>query len=249
MSELPQEMTYGYVSGRFMLEEQDHDDEDQLPQAVPATWLRIALIPLEPIRHLAAPGLDPPMTTVQVPTYRGYVGPDGLLRERPSYEDAPGLVVPIGGYSVMYSGSGGTRHELPLNHDIEVSAEHTLENPLDLSSAGPYVPPEGTDVTVLQVAGTPFHGAAVSWDSSQGVLRYVNLDHRVSSAVASMLVAGPNVSINYDEENHLLTISSSGSGGGGGTVGLEEHIASPTPHPAYDVNIPRLDLLFENGLI
>lgn len=29
---------------------------------------------------------------------------------------------------------------------------------------------------------------------------------------------------------------------------LDEHIASPTPHPAYD-DMPSLSLIFENGLI
>lgn len=39
--------------------------------------------------------------------------------------------------------------------------------------------------------------------------------------------------------------------GGGGDAGaaLVEHINAEEPHPAYDLNMPDLDLIFENGLI
>ena len=36
---------------------------------------------------------------------------------------------------------------------------------------------------------------------------------------------------------------------GGGTQALQDHIDSPTPHPAYDNVTPSLRLLYENGLI
>lgn len=35
----------------------------------------------------------------------------------------------------------------------------------------------------------------------------------------------------------------------GSTASLTAHINSPTPHPAYDVDIPSLSLIFENGLV
>lgn len=33
------------------------------------------------------------------------------------------------------------------------------------------------------------------------------------------------------------------------SAALESHINATEPHPAYDVDIPRLDLIFENHLI
>jgi hypothetical protein len=39
-----------------------------------------------------------------------------------------------------------------------------------------------------------------------------------------------------------------GPAGESGTVALETHIDSATPHPVYD-DLPSLNLLFENGLI
>lgn len=36
---------------------------------------------------------------------------------------------------------------------------------------------------------------------------------------------------------------------GSGEMLLEMHINSATPHPAYDVDMPTLNLLFENGLV
>ena len=30
---------------------------------------------------------------------------------------------------------------------------------------------------------------------------------------------------------------------------MEAHINDPTPHPAYDTNMPSLKILFENGLV
>lgn len=38
------------------------------------------------------------------------------------------------------------------------------------------------------------------------------------------------------------------AGNGDSSVALQAHINSDTPHPAYDVDLPSLTLLFENGL-
>jgi len=42
-------------------------------------------------------------------------------------------------------------------------------------------------------------------------------------------------------------LDSLGSGGGG--TALQDHIDNATPHPAYDIDLPDLAVLFENGLI
>jgi hypothetical protein len=65
----------------------------------------------------------------------------------------------------------------------------------------------------------------------------------VVSQEGTTSIAPQVVNINYDVAYGL-------SGGGGvGTVALQEHIDSQTPHPAYDVDMMRLDILFENGLV
>lgn len=35
---------------------------------------------------------------------------------------------------------------------------------------------------------------------------------------------------------------------GGDPAALQAHINSPTPHPAYDIDMPTLKYIFENGL-
>lgn len=44
-------------------------------------------------------------------------------------------------------------------------------------------------------------------------------------------------------------VSSGGGGGEGDSAALVAHIESDTPHPAYDIRLPSLRLIFENGLV
>ena len=46
-----------------------------------------------------------------------------------------------------------------------------------------------------------------------------------------------------------VVVSAASPGDGNNWQALQEHINSPTPHPAYDDDMPSLKLLFENGLI
>lgn len=48
----------------------------------------------------------------------------------------------------------------------------------------------------------------------------------------------------YVEVNDFL-----GGESGGSLLALQAHINSATPHPAYDIDMPDLAILLENGLI
>ena len=65
----------------------------------------------------------------------------------------------------------------------------------------------------------------------------------LQQSVVASLVAQQEITLNYDVA-YLV-----GGGGGTGSVDLQGHIDNPTPHTAYDVEMPSLAVIFRNGLV
>lgn len=131
---LPAEMTYGRVVGRWILAVADTpNDPDDLPEAqVPTGTVSFTRINTYSVR---------PDTTQADGTYVGILkqnvsttlGSDGELRLSPTAP--PGVWLVTGFYKVNATISG---MQWP-SFDIEVTTEHTQENPLDLIHATPIV--------------------------------------------------------------------------------------------------------------
>ena len=131
---LPAEMTYGRVVGRWILAVADTpNDPDDLPEAqIPAGTVSFTRINTYSVR---------PDTTQADGTYVGILkqnvsttlGSDGELRLSPTAP--PGVWLVTGFYKVNATISG---MQWP-SFDIEVTTEHTQENPLDLIHVTPIV--------------------------------------------------------------------------------------------------------------
>ena len=131
---LPAEMTYGRVVGRWILAVADTpNDPDDLPEAqIPSGTVSFTRINTYSVR---------PDTTQADGTYVGILkqnvstilGSDGELRLSPTAP--PGVWLVTGFYKVNATISG---MQWP-SFDIEVTTEHTQENPLDLIHATPIV--------------------------------------------------------------------------------------------------------------
>lgn len=55
--------------------------------------------------------------------------------------------------------------------------------------------------------------------------------------------------LNYMQTQYARAMEDIGNAGGGGDgAALAAHISAPEPHTAYDLDMPDLTLLFENGI-
>ena len=132
---LPTSLEYGYVDARIILAVADTDDEDRLPNAVPATGT-ITLTPLN----------DKTVETEEEPVIVGRHSISGTLDATGRLRDSQGqrgLWVITGLYSVSYKLTGVSVG----GHRVLVTSDHTENNPLHLATAaqptaGPITPTE-----------------------------------------------------------------------------------------------------------
>ena len=126
---LPEEVSYGYVTGRFVLIVGDSTDEDALPDIRPATGLKATFSPAVKSQKVPYSALP---TTLLRADLTCEVGPDGFIREVGTTD--PGVWLVVGTYDVKFSGLSS--HSMPAPLTIEVTADHSEELPLDLTLAG-----------------------------------------------------------------------------------------------------------------
>ena len=120
---LPTSLEYGYVDARIILAVADTDDEDRLPNAVPATGT-ITLTPLN----------DKTVETEEEPVIVGRHSISGTLDATGRLRDSQGqrgLWVITGLYSVSYNLTGVSVG----GHSVLVTSDHTENNPLHLATA------------------------------------------------------------------------------------------------------------------
>ena len=174
---LPDDLAYGYVTGRFVLAVGDGTDVDVLPDARPATKLTVTFTPAQVMHRVATPAT----TVLRAPT-PCQVGDDGYLRETDAADGTvgdddppppPGVWLITGVYRVTFGGL--STHAIPAAFDIEVTAAHTEASPLDLTTAAPVVPTPAAPVNALEVSGTPVAGYVVGVDAG-GSLVYMPVE-------------------------------------------------------------------------
>lgn len=128
MPTLPTSVTYGKVTGRFLLAVGDTvADTDRMPDAVAATG-KITFIPSAKVVTTT----NPP-TTVIGQNVVTIIDAEGYLLDPAG---APGVWLVTGVYTVQYTLAGVTL----ASHYIDVRATHTDATPLDLATA---IPPGG----------------------------------------------------------------------------------------------------------
>ena len=137
MTDLPPEVTYGYVSDRIILAVGDGPDASSKPDAVAASGL-ITFIPAKKV--VAIGGATPGRVLPQV--VRASLDDEGYLVD---LAGGRGVWLVAGAYTVKYTLSD---LELPP-HEIVVTEEHTEDSPLHLSLA---MPPGGPVLTPSQYA-------------------------------------------------------------------------------------------------
>ena len=138
MTAMPAEITYGYVTGRFIAAWTDGPDAGRLPDPRPLEGLTVKITPKTQFRRLAGAS---PVLVATMPVTCG-VDADGVLIDA---EKAEGVWLVTGAYEVKYTHGSVS---IPA-HDIEVTDAHTEDTPLDLVTA---MPPGGPVLTASQYA-------------------------------------------------------------------------------------------------
>ena len=159
---LPTSLEYGYVDARIILAVADTDDEDRLPNAVPATGT-ITLTPLN----------DKTVETEEEPVIVGRHSISGTLDATGRLRDSQGqrgLWVITGLYSVSYKLTGVSVG----GHRVLVTSDHTENNPLHLATAaqptaGPITPTEYQQLSArIDALGSGGGGGAGAVSSVNG---------------------------------------------------------------------------------
>ncbi len=149
----PEGVTYGLVVGRWVQIIGDTSvDPDKLPDTIPVKGSILFTRKQKTTARLDTTQTDGTYVGIAKQNVTGYLRTvDGELALAADSEDT-GLWLVTGIYTVIFSLSGTTWPSF----DIEVTAAHTAEAPLDLISASPYVAPVGaTPVVIMVPAGVP----------------------------------------------------------------------------------------------
>ena len=193
--EMPAEITYGYVMGRYLLAVGDGPDADRLPDGRPATGMTVTFTPAQVMHRVGTPAT----TVLRAPT-PCKVGDDGYIRETDAADATlgdddppppPGVWLITGVYRVTFGGLSS--HSIPAAFNIEVTAAHTEAAPLDLTTAAPIIPTPAAPVNALEVTGTPVAGYVVGVDTS-GSLVYMPVGGGVpdGGATGQVLTTDPD---------------------------------------------------------
>ena len=144
----PEGVTYGLVLGRWVQIIGDTSvDPDKLPDTIPVTGSILFTRKQKTTTRLDTTQEDGSYVGIAKQNVIGYLRTvDGELASAADSKDT-GLWLVTGIYTVTFSLSGTTWPSF----DIEVTTAHTLEAPLDLIAASPYVPPTGAAPVVMMV--------------------------------------------------------------------------------------------------
>ena len=144
----PEGVTYGLVLGRWVQIIGDTSvDPDKLPDTIPVKGSILFTRKQKTTARLDTTQTDGTYVGIAKQNVTGYLRTvDGELAPAVDSEDT-GLWLVTGIYTVIFTLSGTTWPSF----DIEVTAAHTAEAPLDLISASPYVAPVGATPVVIMV--------------------------------------------------------------------------------------------------
>lgn len=137
MTDLPAEITYGKVIGKFLLAVPDSADASSNPDSAPAVG-NVKFMPVAPNQRV----LLPTPATVTTRPVSCALDASGILVDA---QGAAGVWLTTGFYEVTFAIKNA--HIAPLT--IEVTAAHTALAPLDLALA---IPPAGPPLTSGQYA-------------------------------------------------------------------------------------------------
>ena len=144
----PEGVVYGLVLGRWVQIIGDTSvDPDKLPDTIPVKGSILFTRKQKTTARLDTTQTDGTYVGIAKQNVTGYLRTvDGELAPAADSEDT-GLWLVTGIYTVIFTLSGTTWPSF----DIEVTAAHTAEAPLDLISASPYVAPVGATPVVIMV--------------------------------------------------------------------------------------------------
>lgn len=137
MTDLPAEIKFGKVVGRFLLAGSDSSDAGGEPDSVPATGT-VKFVPQVPNQR----GLSPEPATVSTLSVICTLDADGYLVDA---QGAHGIWLTVGAYDVTFKIKGVRISPLTIG----VSEEHTDAAPMDLAVA---IPPVGQPINQGQYA-------------------------------------------------------------------------------------------------
>lgn len=142
-------ITYGKVVARVVELRGDADDEDEYPDVLGATTVTVSFVPK--VNAFISVGEQ---RIVNAKPIICTVDETGIMRDA---EGIDGVWLMTGQYGVKFSGS----HHPDIT--INVTESHTNENPLNLGSAIPYVPPPATTVQTVSLPTGAANGQALAW--------------------------------------------------------------------------------------
>jgi hypothetical protein len=127
MADMPTDIAYGKVVGRFLLAVGDSADGDTLPDAVAPTGMKVKFAPKQSIFKTTTP-----LATVIASSIECTVDTDGHMKDTAGNV---GVWLIAGVYTVTYSGASLASHE------IVVAAENDATSPVHLTTALPAAQP------------------------------------------------------------------------------------------------------------
>lgn len=159
MTDLPTDLAYGKVTGRFLTAIGDGPDVDTTPDASVPTGLLVKFTPKASTLRTTSPSV-----TVVPKPITCTVDADGYLTDP---QGAAGVWLITGLYAVSYS---GVSDFVLASHEIEVTTANTDVDPLDLTVATPpgvvLTPTQYTElngrITVLEAGGGGTGGGGVT---------------------------------------------------------------------------------------
>lgn len=142
---LPVEYTWGFVAGRFIHAIADTTgDVDRYPEARAAIG-SVTFTPLTTMRKVSATFVAHASATCGIDSSGYMIGAHG----------DQGVWLITGSYRVSFALDSGA--SIPA-FDINVTTDHTEENPLQLATSAPYVPDPGVTVSTLVVSSDTQEG-------------------------------------------------------------------------------------------
>lgn len=246
---------YGRVVCQVLVATEDGPDPDLEPDLVADPKLRVQFKPVASIHQ----PIDSDAYHIYQPVIGAFDADGNLVPRNHQPGDPKGILLPVGRWMVTFAGGRGLPDRFNSKpFPIDVTTAHTDFNPLDLRAEGPLVQTPTTQFVVNEAIYTESLAARDEALSARDqvlaaleaweVPDIAGLAGAVEDIVVGLLVPGDNVTLTYDEVAGKITVGATG-GGAEASLMIQDHIAHATPHPAYDVDIPRLDLILENGLI
>ena len=181
------EKDFGFVTAQIMLNVADDNDEDDLPNYVPASGT-VKFSPKEVLLVTDDPALFLTRETVLCP-----IDPDTGKMVNPGTPKTEGVWLAAGIWTVSFSIGSRTSVQIP-SFEVQITSSYTASNPLNLATVVPYTPPSDVTVIVVKIPAGGNPGDVLTWGDG-GFHWQSNDAQAVRAETAAELVASMSAGV------------------------------------------------------